>query len=366
MSNQTSGPDGLHERLLADNRSLRREWDAAQAEARRLRVDPRTGFLREHPFMEHLDTLLHARLKMTGAVKLLRGVSPNALSDDEIIGLYCSLVVFAPTYPNPALATMMGIRKPEPVLDEALVELGREVRSRLLTDTFTVVMEAGGVEAVIPKHAAGHLGDRLTALCLVEQPRVSARFAKETIQGVRARTSGLSIAQHVLPFRFDYGGAILVEAIAAASKFFLRFRRGSALPEIQLEVVRRLMLGIAQERAENSRSLASAALQARLKHAGVEELNHALGYLFQGEFVLDARTQDGVIHTSLANGDGIGRKALDGEKLEAAMGRLQSIRTRNRTDDLDRRAREHTGEHPSATALARLTVLTAHNRLNEF
>ncbi len=96
MSNQTSGPDGLHERLLADNRSLRREWDAAQAEARRLRVDPRTGFLREHPFMEHLDTLLHARLKMTGAVKLLRGVSPNALSDDEIYRLTEAMVLATP------------------------------------------------------------------------------------------------------------------------------------------------------------------------------------------------------------------------------------------------------------------------------
>ncbi|HBL39648.1 TPA: hypothetical protein DDZ10_03185 [Candidatus Uhrbacteria bacterium] len=366
MSDQQSGPDELHTRLLRDNKRLHQERDTARAEIKRLRTDPRTGFLREFSFIEHLDALLRSRLKTGGAVKLLHGVSQARLSDDEIIELYLSLVIFAPTYPDPALGKMMGIRKPEPVLDEAFATLGAEVRPMLATHELIVGLDDTDTEVMIPKHVAGHLEDRLAALSLVEPPRVSARFAKEATQGIRARTSGRSIADHVLPFRFDYGGAILVEALAAANKFFARFRQGSAIPSVQLEVARRLLLGIARERAENSRSLASAALQARLKHAGVEEMNHALGYLFQGESVLDTRTQDGVIHTSLSNGDGIGQRTLDGGKLEAAMERLQSIRTRNRIESLVRRARDHTGEHPSATELERLTVLSAHNRLDEF
>src|SRR3989338_3139175 len=113
MSGQQSGPDELHARFLRDNKTLRQERDAAQAEVKRLCADPRTGFLREFSFIEHLDALLRPRLQTDGAVKLLRGVSQARLSDDEIIELYLSLVIFAPTYPDPALAAMMGIRKPE-------------------------------------------------------------------------------------------------------------------------------------------------------------------------------------------------------------------------------------------------------------
>src|SRR3989338_6896143 len=127
MSDQQSGPDELHTRLLRDNKRLHQERDTARAEIKRLRTDPRTGFLREFSFIEHLDALLRSRLKTGGAVKLLHRVTQARLSDDEIIELYLSLVIFAPTYPDPALAAMMGIRKPEPVLDEALAMLGTNV-----------------------------------------------------------------------------------------------------------------------------------------------------------------------------------------------------------------------------------------------
>lgn len=363
----SDGPDALHQRLLKDNERLRRERDAARGEINRLRHDPRTGFLREPFLLDHLGAILRRHLTAAGARKLLRGVNPTALPDDEFEELQLSFVVLTPTYPNPALETMLGLSEVEPMLDRALVVLRLEVRSHLTNDRLISGLAPDEeTEVLVPMHIAGHLDDRLVALCLAEPPRMSARMAREIAQGVRTRTSGLDVSQHVLPFRFDYGGSSLVEAIAAAGAFFRRFPRGSNVPAIQVEIVRRLLVGIACERARESCELASAALQARLKHACLDLLNLALGYLFVGESVLESRLQDALIHASLTEGVWNGPPKLDGAQLERALEDLGRSRLEARISSLACRAREHTLEHASATQIERLILLSAHSRLGEF